>query len=55
LIIELNEIALNLDQPIMHIRGTRLAVHSRRQITVTNIGESQKALPGEHGEHDDEV
>jgi hypothetical protein len=34
----LNEIAPDLDEPIMHIRGTRLAVYSRRQITATNSG-----------------
>ena len=32
----LNEIAPDLDEPIMHIRGTRLAVYSRRRITATN-------------------
>jgi predicted O-methyltransferase YrrM len=34
----LNEIAPDLDEPIMYIRGTRLAVYSRRQITATNSG-----------------
>jgi predicted O-methyltransferase YrrM len=29
----LNEIASTLDQPIMHIRGTRLALYSKNQIT----------------------
>jgi predicted O-methyltransferase YrrM len=34
----LNEIAPDLDESIMHIRGTRLAVYSRRRITAANNG-----------------
>ena len=38
----LNELAPTLDRPIFHVLGTRLAVHSRRELT--GVGPAGPAL-----------